>query len=132
MVTRFHFRRHNAYNTRSNRVRRVATPGGKVVLHHQKKKGTRPSCGDCHIPLNGLKAARPKERPRLRKRERTVARAYGGSRCHHCVRERIIRAFLIEEQRCVKEVILEKGKQKKDEVKVEVKKAPVSKKTAKN
>ncbi|KAF8819362.1 ribosomal protein RPL34 [Cardiosporidium cionae] len=82
-----------------------------------------------------LRAARPRERPRMRKSERTVARAYGGSRCHHCVRERIIRAFLIEEQRCVKEVILEKGKQKKDETKVEIKKtviAPSSKKAARN
>ncbi|CAE7744137.1 RPL34B, partial [Symbiodinium sp. KB8] len=33
---------------------------------------------------------------RLKKREKRVNRAYGGSRCAHCVRERIVRAFLIE------------------------------------
>lgn len=34
---------------------------------------------------------------RLKKREKRVNRAYGGSRCAHCVRQRIVRAFLIEE-----------------------------------
>lgn len=30
---------------------------------------------------------------------KTVTRAYGGSRCAGCVRNRIVRAFLIEEQK---------------------------------
>lgn len=34
---------------------------------------------------------------RLKQREKRVNRAYGGSRCAHCVRQRIVRAFLIEE-----------------------------------
>ena len=34
---------------------------------------------------------------RLKQREKRVSRAYGGSRCAHCVRSRIVRAFLIEE-----------------------------------
>ncbi len=38
-------------------------------------------------------------------REKTVSRAYGGSRCHICVRQRIVRAFLIEEQKIVKKVL---------------------------
>merc|ERR1712232_851793 len=45
---------------------------------------------------------------RLKKRERRVNRAYGGSRCAGCTRTRIVRAFLIEEQKCVKQVLAEK------------------------
>merc|ERR1719503_373651 len=42
---------------------------------------------------------------RLKKREKRVNRAYGGSRCAGCVRLRVVRAFLIEEQKCVKNVL---------------------------
>ena len=34
-----------------------------------------------------------------------MSRAYGGSRCATCVRQRIVRAFLIEEQKIVKKVL---------------------------
>lgn len=47
-------------------------------------------------------------------REKTVSRAYGGSRCHTCVRQRIVRAFLIEEQKIGKKVLAEKLKKRKD------------------
>ena len=45
-------------------------------------------------------------------RERTVSRAYGGSRCGNCVKQRIVRAFLIEEQKIVKKVMAEKASKK--------------------
>lgn len=48
----------------------------------------------------------------MSKPNRTVSRAYGGSRCATCVRQRIVRAFLIEEQKIVKKVLLEKLKKK--------------------
>lgn len=38
----------------------------------------------------------------MSKRQKTVRRTYGGVLCHKCVRERIVRAFLIEEQKIVK------------------------------
>ena len=34
-----------------------------------------------------------------------MSRAYGGSRCAGCVKARIMRAFLIEEQKIVKKVL---------------------------
>jgi large subunit ribosomal protein L34e len=37
--------------------------------------------------------------------QKTVQRAYGGSRCGNCVRDRVTRAFLIEEQKIVKKVL---------------------------
>jgi large subunit ribosomal protein L34e len=50
-------------------------------------------------------------------REKAVARAYGGSRCHHCVKLRVIRAFLVEEQKIVKKALSIKKKEiKKQEI----------------
>ena len=45
----------------------------------------------------------------ISKRQKTVSRAYGGTLCGNAVRERIIRAFLIEEQKIVKKVLKKKG-----------------------
>lgn len=42
------------YNTRSNKVRVVKTPGGKLRYQHIKKKGSAPKCGDCGIKLPGV------------------------------------------------------------------------------
>lgn len=54
MVQRVTYRRRLGYNTKSNRVRLVKTPGGRLVLHHLKKRGTNPKCGDCGIALPGV------------------------------------------------------------------------------
>merc|ERR1711918_32748 len=93
----------------------VRTPGGKLVFQTIVKKAKAPLCGDCGKNLIGLPRLRPVEYSRLKKRERTVHRAYGGSRCAGCVRNRIIRAFLIEEQKCVKQVLAEKIKEAKQD-----------------
>ena len=61
----------------------------------------------------------------MAKHERTVSRAYGGSRCAECVRNRIVRAFLIEEQKIVKSVLKVKEKEKKAVEKAEKVKKPV-------
>jgi large subunit ribosomal protein L34e len=45
----------------------------------------------------------------LCKNDKKVSRAYGGSRCAGCVRSRIVRAFLIEEQKIVKKVLKSKA-----------------------
>mmetsp|Transcript_124762 Transcript_124762/g.216335 ORF Transcript_124762/g.216335 Transcript_124762/m.216335 type:complete len:126 (+) Transcript_124762:93-470(+) len=108
MVERLTYRRHTRYNTKSNKQRTLRTPGGKLTLHVLKKKAKGPHCGDCGKALIGVPRLRPTEYRRLKKRERRVNRAYGGSRCAACVRSRVIRAFLIEEQKCVKQVLAEK------------------------
>ncbi|CAD0098681.1 unnamed protein product, partial [Aureobasidium mustum] len=87
------------YNTKSNKVRVIKTPGGELRYLHIKKKGTAPKCGDCGVKLAGYATiSRPKK---------TVQRAYGGSRCANCVKDRVVRAFLIEEQKIVKKVLKE-------------------------
>lgn len=69
--------------------------GGKLVLHLIKKhtKGT---------GMQGVKVARPNDFRRLTSSKRTVSRAYGGVLTASEVRDRIMRAFLIEEFRYYK------------------------------
>lgn len=105
MVQRLTLRRRNPYNTKSNRVRVIKTPGGKLRYLHIKKPAKAPSCGDCGGKLQGIVRLRPRKYAQVSKTQKTVSRAYGGSRCANCVRDRIVRAFLIEEQKIVKKVL---------------------------
>eukprot|EP00930_Biecheleria_cincta_P027024 TRINITY_DN1898_c1_g1_i1.p1 TRINITY_DN1898_c1_g1~~TRINITY_DN1898_c1_g1_i1.p1 ORF type:complete len:126 (+),score=23.26 TRINITY_DN1898_c1_g1_i1:99-476(+) len=115
MVARLTYRRQCRYNTKSNKQRILKTPGGKLTYQAVKKSSKGPACGDCGKALIGLPRLRPTEYRRLKNREKRVSRAYGGSRCAGCVRSRIVRAFLIEEQKCVKQVLAEKLSQAKSE-----------------
>lgn len=63
--------------------------------------------------LNQIPALRPREYANISKPQKTVQRAYGGSRCGGCVRDRIVRAFLIEEQKIVKKVLKEQEQSQK-------------------
>jgi len=55
-------------------------------------------------------ALRPREYSQISRPKKNVSRAYGGSRCAGCVKDRIVRAFLIEEQKIVKKVLKESQK----------------------
>eukprot|EP00616_Rhizochromulina_sp_CCMP1243_P002775 CAMPEP_0118967238 /NCGR_PEP_ID=MMETSP1173-20130426/4657_1 /TAXON_ID=1034831 /ORGANISM="Rhizochromulina marina cf, Strain CCMP1243" /LENGTH=113 /DNA_ID=CAMNT_0006916175 /DNA_START=42 /DNA_END=383 /DNA_ORIENTATION=- len=96
--------RRHSYATKSNRTKAVKTPGGKVVFHIVKKRSKGPRCGETGAQLHGIKQLRSKQYKNVHKRERTVARAYGGVLCGKAVRNRILRAFLIEEQKIVKKM----------------------------
>ena len=48
---------------------------------------------------------RPKEYRGLQRCKRTVSRAYGGCLSATAVRERIVRAFIVEEQKIVKRLL---------------------------
>jgi large subunit ribosomal protein L34e len=128
MAQRVTLRKRQPYNTTSNRRRVVKTPGGKLVYHHLKKLASAPKCGDCGLPLPGVPVLRPRKYATISKRQKTVQRAYGGSRCGDCVKSRyvsqlainyyltlsfvgrILRAFLVEEAKIVKKVIKSQGK----------------------
>ncbi|KAF2492317.1 ribosomal protein L34e [Mytilinidion resinicola] len=111
--TRLTFRRRKTYNTASNKVRIIKTPGGKLRYLHIKKAGSSPKCGDCGTKLPGIKALRPREYATISRPKKSVSRAYGGSRCANCVKDRITRAFLIEEQKIVKKVLKESQQKKR-------------------
>eukprot|EP00274_Cyanoptyche_gloeocystis_P006910 CAMPEP_0196655432 /NCGR_PEP_ID=MMETSP1086-20130531/5172_1 /TAXON_ID=77921 /ORGANISM="Cyanoptyche gloeocystis , Strain SAG4.97" /LENGTH=119 /DNA_ID=CAMNT_0041987737 /DNA_START=95 /DNA_END=454 /DNA_ORIENTATION=+ len=110
MTQRLTYRRRHSYATKSNKVRVVKTPGGKLVYQYVKKIAAGPKCGDCGKSLQGIPHLRPKQYMSISKRQKTVSRAYGGSRCSNCVKSRIIRAFLIEEQKIVKKVLKSQAK----------------------
>ena len=84
--------------------------GGRLVLHLLKKhtRGT---------GMQGVKVARPHDFKRLTSSKRTVSRAYGGILNGTEVRERIMRAFLIEEFKRFKNINLTKSGDKKDKKK---------------
>ncbi|KAJ3189270.1 60S ribosomal protein L34 [Gaertneriomyces sp. JEL0708] len=124
MAQRVTYRRRLSYNTKSNKTRVIKTPGGKLAVLHITKKASAPKCGDCGTVLSGVSvmkrmrivefvvflpdpipALRPTQYARLSRSQKNVTRAYGGSRCGSCVRSRIVRAFLIEEQKIVKRVL---------------------------
>jgi len=113
MVQRLTYRRRLSYNTRSNRVKIIKTPGGDLRYLHEGKPGKAPKCGDCELRLPGIPALRPVQYSRLSKTKKTVRRAYGGNLCVNCVRQRIIRAFLIEEKKIVKKLVKSQTPQKK-------------------
>ena len=75
------YKRRASYRTKSNRFRKVKTPGGKLAIQYIKKKtsGTK---------MPGVKVARPSVFRRLGRNARTVSRPYGGVLSHQDVRER--------------------------------------------
>ena len=60
--------------------------------------------------LNTALFYRNQEKTRLSKHLKTVNRSYGGVLSHKAIREKILRAFLIEEQKIVKKVMREAEK----------------------
>merc|ERR1712194_177611 len=102
----------HSYNTSQHKVTAVRTPGGKLKAERTYKTSKGPKCGDCKQSLQGIKHLRSSEYRRSKQRERTVSRCYGGAVCHACVRTRIVRAFLLEEQKAVKKVLAERGENK--------------------
>lgn len=96
------------YATSSRRAVPIKTPGGRLVSKTLCKKSSGPKCSDCKTPLQGMKHMTLSKWVNAKKRERTVSRAYGGSTCANCVKTRIMRAFLLEEQKAVKKLLAEK------------------------
>ena len=74
--------------------------GGKLAIRPivKKTQGT---------GLHGVKVARPSDFKRLGAGKRTVSRPYGGSLTGAEVRSRITRAFLIEEVKMIKRMVLQ-------------------------
>ncbi|KAL2233551.1 UNVERIFIED_CONTAM: 60S ribosomal protein L34 [Sesamum indicum] len=115
MVQRLTYRKRHSYATKSNQHRVVKTPGGKLVYQSTKKRASGPKCPVTGKRIQGIPHLRPAEykRSRLSRNRRTVNRPYGGVLSGGAVRERIIRAFLVEEQKIVKKVLkIQKAKEK--------------------
>ncbi|XWS23193.1 hypothetical protein CRYUN_Cryun29cG0100100 [Craigia yunnanensis] len=125
MVQRLTYRTRHSYATKSNQHRVVKTPctlslslslrRRKLVYQTTKKRASGPKCPVTGKRIQGIPHLRPSEykRSRLPRNRRTVNRAYGGVLSGSAVSERIIRAFLVEEQKIVKKVLkIQKAKEK--------------------
>ncbi|XP_074578419.1 large ribosomal subunit protein eL34-like [Curcuma longa] len=115
MVQRLTYRKRHSYATKSNQTRVVKTPGGKLVYQYTHKRASGPKCPVTGKRIQGIPHLRPTQykRSRLSRNRRTVNRAYGGVLSGGAVRERIIRAFLVEEQKIVKKVLkIQKAKER--------------------
>merc|ERR1712037_798233 len=110
MVQRITYRRRLSYNPKSNKRKVVRTPGGKLVFQYLKKRPSVPKCPMTGLKLKGVTPATNQEKHRMSRRQKTVFRAYGGVLSHKAVREKIVRAFLIEEQKIVMKVLKAQGK----------------------
>ena len=133
MAPRITYRRRCSYNTRSNKIKAVRTPGNKVVAHYITKKANGPKCADTGVALYGIPCLRPFEYKNISKAKRTVSRAYGGVLCAKAVKTRIIGAFLAEEKRLLKVIQKKRSEEKKAAEKKEKatkKAAPADKKKA--
>jgi large subunit ribosomal protein L34e len=102
MAARVTYKRKHTYRTRSNQVRKLRTPGGKLTIQYTNKRNGLRVCGDTQVPLNGIPRSRNTEFRGLSKRSRTVSRPYGGSLSHEAVRHRIMRSFFNEELKVIK------------------------------
>ncbi|KAK0411393.1 hypothetical protein QR680_005632 [Steinernema hermaphroditum] len=102
---RLTYRRRLCYNTKSNQTRVSKCPGGRLRFLYKKKQAKVPRCGDTGKVLRGITPARPRALSRMTKRLKTVSRIYGGCLSGQAVRERIVRAFLVEEQKIVSKVL---------------------------
>ena len=98
MVQRVTYRRRLSYNTPSNKIRKVRTPGSRVVVHYVGKKprgvhAPHDSC-DCGKRINGIPKLSSHRYHSLSRRQNTVSRAYGGVLCSGCVRDRYINILI--------------------------------------
>ncbi len=74
---------------RSRSLRRVyrRTPGGRTVVHYERRKPNPARCARCGKPLNGVPRLRPSQLRKLPKTLRRPERPYGGVLCPKCLSE---------------------------------------------
>ena len=105
------------YHTKSNKLKRIRTPGGRLAFQKIEKSRSAIKCGDTGVELNGIKRLNKCQWRNAPKRVRTVSRTYGGVLSAEAVRHRIMRAFFNEELKCIKKVVAapkdKKGAKKK-------------------
>ncbi|KAG5488793.1 hypothetical protein JIQ42_00410 [Leishmania sp. Namibia] len=112
---RVQYRRRMHYATRGNRMKMVRTPGNKLVMQKRTKRsqGIHTPWVLGHKRIGGTKALRHIDARLASRHEKSVSRAYGGVLSHDQVRDRVVRAFLVEEQRIVKQALKEHNKMKR-------------------
>merc|ERR1712066_1058535 len=107
MGARVNYKRNKSWNTRSNKIRQVRTPGGRLTAQYVAKRAKGPGNGmvTSSLRLGGLRRMRPTDYRKTTKHSRRICRAYGGVYSHIELKNRIIRTFLTEEVKNVKKTM---------------------------
>lgn len=73
---------------RSRSLRRVykKVPGGRTVIHYEKRKPGKAKCGSCGAVLSGVPRERPYKMRNMAKTLKRPERPYGGNLCTKCTR----------------------------------------------
>jgi large subunit ribosomal protein L34e len=81
---------------RSRSLRRIyrRTPGGRLVVHYEKRKPNPARCAKCGKPLNGVPRLRPSRLRKLSKTAKRPERPYGGVYCASCLAELLREAIM--------------------------------------
>ncbi len=74
------------YRSRSYKRIYVRTPGGKTVIHYERRKNTPMRCAKCGGILNGV-PIKDSERRSLPKSLKRPERIFGGVLCPRCLAE---------------------------------------------
>ncbi len=78
-----------ALRTRLLRKVKKTTPGGKRVIHYEKRRPNPAVCAICKKPLKGVPRLRPSELKKLPKTKKRPERPYGGYLCSSCMKSQI-------------------------------------------
>ncbi|HDD46523.1 MAG TPA: 50S ribosomal protein L34e [Candidatus Aenigmarchaeota archaeon] len=84
-----------AQRTKGLRKVKKRSPGGKQIIHYERRKGKPVVCALCKKPLHGIPRARPSEMKNMAKSKKTVNRPYGGNLCSECMRN-VIKSRIFE------------------------------------
>ncbi|MBU1201675.1 MAG: 50S ribosomal protein L34e [Nanoarchaeota archaeon] len=66
------------------------TPGGKTVIHYEKRKPKTHKCAVCEKELIGIPRLRDSKMQTIAKTKKRPQRPYGGYLCNACAKRRII------------------------------------------
>jgi len=71
----------------AHRMKYVKVPGGRTVIHFEKKKPSKAVCADCGDALKGVPRERPYKMMNMAKTKKRPERPYGGKLCSKCTRK---------------------------------------------
>lgn len=77
------------YRSRTFRRVKLRTPGGRNIVHYEKKKPARAQCANCGSYLHGVAQGNKTAINKLSKTQRRPERPYAGVLCSPCTRNLI-------------------------------------------
>lgn len=78
------------YRSRTLRRKYVSTPGGRNVIHYEKRKPAKARCAKCGGKLQAVLRVRARQLKSIAKTMKRPQRPYGGMLCSSCTRKQII------------------------------------------